>query len=74
MITIDQQIACVERELKMRRDVYPRRVGRKQMSQKFAEEQIITMSEVLRTLKAVKRDEDLERSINAEVAKQGKLL
>lgn len=54
MITIDEQIECVEREIKMRRKVYPNRVAREQMTQSFAAEQIVTMEAVLETLRAVK--------------------
>lgn len=57
MIDIDRQIRCVERELKMRRNVLERRVQQKQ-----ADDEIACMEAVLATLQAVKasRQPELE--------------
>jgi hypothetical protein len=38
-IGIDEQIACVEREIALRRRVYPRRVADRKMTQALAEKQ-----------------------------------
>lgn len=52
-IPIEAQIACVERELKQRAHVYPRRVAEGKMSQAFADEQVRAMEAVLATLRRV---------------------
>lgn len=53
-ITIDAQIACIERELAMRARVYPRRVKDGKMSQALADRETRTMEAVLMTLHAYK--------------------
>ena len=53
MISLDEQIAAVERELKMRRSVYPRWVLTKKLSQDNADKEMARMEAVLGTLKAV---------------------
>lgn len=55
-ITIERQIACVRREIGMRRKVYPGWVQRGKMTQDEAERQIATMEAVQATLERV-RDE-----------------
>lgn len=52
--TIDEQIACVERELGYRRRVYPRRVEARQMTQDLADREMARMEAVLATLQRVK--------------------
>lgn len=47
---LDEQIACVTREVKMRERVYPRRVQAGHMSQKQADRELDTMKAVLATL------------------------
>jgi hypothetical protein len=44
---IMRMVACVEREIEMRKRVYPRWVSDKRMSQSKADEEIRTMVEVL---------------------------
>lgn len=51
MITIDQQIKCVERELALRRRVYPAWVSKGRMKQADADREIETMEAVLKTVK-----------------------
>lgn len=51
-----RMIDCVNRELRMRELVYPRRVAAGQMSQGFAAEQTETMREVLETLQALQEE------------------
>lgn len=48
--SIEQQIACVKREIGMRERVYPRWVENKKMSQEKADAEISTMKDVLETL------------------------
>jgi len=52
--TLAQQIACVTREIGMRRTVYARRVAEKKMTQHKAEDEIAAMEAVKSTLDAVK--------------------
>lgn len=47
MISYDQKRACLERELKMRRRVYPRWVQDGRMSQAKADEEIAVMKAIL---------------------------
>ena len=49
--TLAEQIACIERELGMRRIVYPRRIADKKMSQAKADKEIAAMEAVLATLR-----------------------
>lgn len=49
-IPIREQIACVERELAMRRTVYPRRVASGHMTQTLADRETGRMEAVLRSL------------------------
>ena len=51
--TLTEQIAEVEREIKMRRVVYPRHVAAKSVSQQRADRQIAVMEAVLETLRMV---------------------
>jgi hypothetical protein len=44
------QIACVEREIRMREHVYPAMVGKRKMSQRTADLELAAMRAVLRTL------------------------
>lgn len=53
MISIQQQIACVERELKMRRNNYPRWVNAGNLTQDLADKEIERMEAVLNTLKGL---------------------
>ena len=49
-----RQIACIERELRLRRRVYPRWVEDKRLTGQEAEDEILAMEAVLATLKEVK--------------------
>lgn len=52
-INISMQISAVEREIAMRRGVYPKLVAQGKMKQSQAEIQIVAMEAVLATLKRV---------------------
>lgn len=52
-ITLEQQIAAVAREIKMREFVYPGWVSRKKMTQAKADHELKAMQAVLETLKRV---------------------
>lgn len=53
--SIEEQIACVERELRYRRVVYPRQVEAKKITAERSAREIETMEEVLATLQWIKR-------------------
>jgi len=59
MITIEDQIKAVEREIGMRRRVYPNWVASKRMSQEKADKEIAAMEAVLETLKQVQKQGQL---------------
>ena len=44
--TLDELLACIEREVKLRRRVYPRRVADGRMTQALAEKEIRRMENV----------------------------
>jgi hypothetical protein len=53
LITLEQQVAAVAREVAMRKAAYPRRVAAKKMKQEKADHEVAAMEAVLDTLKAV---------------------
>jgi hypothetical protein len=57
--TIRDQIRCVEREIALRRRVYPRWVAEERMSQVVADGEVSTMEAVLATLKRVAEREGM---------------
>jgi len=56
-VSLDEQIACVEREIAMRRRVYPKWVGKGRMTPARADHEIETMEAVLRTLQSLQGDQ-----------------
>ena len=54
-LTLDDQIACVEREIELRKRVYPRRVADQKMSPHAARYQIEAMEAVLATLRKIRK-------------------
>ncbi|OGV45827.1 MAG: hypothetical protein A2017_18170 [Lentisphaerae bacterium GWF2_44_16] len=57
MVSIERQIACVKREIKMRENVYPKWVLSGRMSVETSKEEIEAMKGVLETLQEVERKE-----------------
>lgn len=55
-VSIARQIEAVERECRMRRQVYPRRVADGRMTQRQAETETAVMEAVLATLRQVERE------------------
>lgn len=51
VVSLADQIECVEREIRMRRRVYPRRVAESRMSADAARRETATMEAVLETLR-----------------------
>jgi hypothetical protein len=67
-VTLDDQIACAQRELKMRQGVYPRLVNDRKMSPAFAVQQLAAMEAIVVTLKQCKeRGEIVTRITGGEV-------
>lgn len=56
-IDIDAQIACVKREINMRKNVYPRWIGQERMTQETADRELNTMRAVLATLERAAKAE-----------------
>ena len=52
-VTLTAQIACIERELRMRRNVYPRWIENRRLTQARADAEIATMEAVLATLQGL---------------------
>lgn len=52
-VPITRQVECVERELKLRRRVYTRRVIEQKMTQRHADDEIEAMEAVLATLQSI---------------------
>jgi len=49
-VTLDEQIAAVLREIRLRERVYPRQVFNRKMTQKTADRELVLMQAVLETL------------------------
>lgn len=52
MISFDDQIACLARELALRRNVYPKWVAKGKMRQEEADREIALMETALQSVKA----------------------
>lgn len=59
-VPLPAQIKGIEREIKLRKRVYARRVSQGRMSQVFADQQIRLMESVLKTLKQLSENGDHE--------------
>ena len=60
--SIAEQIASVEREIRMRERVYPRWVEQRRMMKKTAEHEIACMRAVLATLQRIAAEEGHDRA------------
>lgn len=58
VVTLDEQIACVKRELSLRSRVYPRWTATGKLKPATADSEIAAMRAVLETLERVKREAD----------------
>jgi signal recognition particle subunit SEC65 len=56
-VSIEEQIASVEREIRMRESAYPRWVEQRRMTVKTAEHEIACMQAVLTTLQRIAAEE-----------------
>ena len=68
-VTLEEQIAEVEREIAMRRQVYPRQVASGRMKQGVAERRIATMEAILMMLQALKVAASSSPIENAKIAR-----
>jgi len=59
MTGLADQIRCIEREISLRKRVYPQLIERAKMSQRKATDEIATMEAVLLTLREVDEKERL---------------
>jgi len=55
LVPLDLQIACVEREIRMREQVYPRWIDQKKLRQATADRELAQMRAVLATLQSLKK-------------------
>ncbi|WP_439579465.1 hypothetical protein [Elioraea sp.] len=55
-VSIERQIACVEREIALRRRAYPRWVQAGRMTQRDADREFAEMEAVLATLRGLKAE------------------
>jgi hypothetical protein len=65
MKTLEEQVKCAERELAMRKAVYPRWVGFGKMTQKKMDHEIECMRAVVETLKRISRPDPLAEALNS---------
>jgi len=61
-VSIEEQIASVEREIRMREHAYPRWIEQRRLTVKTAEHEIACMRAVLATLQRIAAEEGHERA------------
>lgn len=54
-ITLEDEIACVQREIRKRLEVYPKLVRRGTMTEDKAQHEIAVMTQVLKRLEAIRQ-------------------
>jgi hypothetical protein len=54
--TSEEMVACIERELRLRAHVYPKRVADSKMSQGLADKEMRVMAAVLEVVRALPKD------------------
>lgn len=68
-VSLADQVACVEREIKMRERVYPRWVQSERMTQAQAARELLAMRAVLESLRALydgyERPDPLDEALNS---------
>lgn len=64
-VTLADQVAAAERELKMRQGVYPRRIAEGKMSASFADHQLACMEAIVATLKQCKERGEIATRISS---------
>ena len=67
-ITLQDQIGCARREIKMRERVYADRISRQIMTQEFADHEISVMKAVLETLEQLAHPGDAPSDVEAPAA------
>ncbi len=56
-VSLNRQIECIEREIRYRRYVYPKRVAAGKLSQAKADDEIAVMEAIVKTLRSLKEKE-----------------
>jgi hypothetical protein len=59
VIPLEHQLRCAQRELRWRRQVYPRLVATRRMTQQAADHEIACMEAIIHTLEGVLEDRQL---------------
>jgi hypothetical protein len=70
-VSLEQQIACVKRELALRRNVYAKRVSQGYMKPILADHELASMTAVLRTLLDIDTRELEALRVEVEKLRQG---
>jgi hypothetical protein len=61
--TLARQIACVQREIRLRHRVYAKWVEQGSMTQKVADDEILAMEAVLKTLQSLQADKPHQEAL-----------
>lgn len=69
MKTLTDQLACVRRELALRKNVYPNWVRNGRMTREKAHHEIECMEAVVATLEKMKNLEEISNEIKADIAR-----
>jgi hypothetical protein len=59
VIPLEHQLRCAQRELRLRRQVYPKLVDERRMTQKAADHEIALMQAIVHTLEEVLESQQL---------------
>lgn len=62
-VSIEDQVSCAKRELKMRKRVYARLVAEEKMSFEKSEREINGMTAIVKTLEEIGREESPQREM-----------
>lgn len=69
MKTLTEQLACVRRELALRKNVYPGWVRNGRMTRDKAHHEIECMASVVETIEKMKNLEEVSNEIKADIAR-----
>ena len=74
LFTIEDKIACLEREIKIRQRVYPGRIATRRMTSKLAYREIETMKQILDDYQRQLADSDLFTRMAVDIGPGGGLM
>lgn len=69
MKTLTEQLACVKRELALRKNVYPAWVRNGRLTKEKAHDEIECMASVVETIEKMKNLEEVSNEIKADIAR-----